>query len=136
MDARTGKLLVVGAALGCLAPALSIAAAASHKSPFSAPFEHQDAAQRARAALAAPGASPATAAHSRTSSCTSVIESVLVSRLPSGFVCLNWWGYKELIRNLVKFVRQAHVEIPTAFTFVLHRVGRQQNHRFREFIRN
>ena len=61
VDARTGKLLVVGAALGCLAPALSIAAAASHKSPFSAPFEHQEAAQRARAALAAPGASPAAA---------------------------------------------------------------------------
>ena len=58
VDARTGKLLVVGAVLGCLAPALSIAAAASHKSPFSAPFDQQDAAQRARAALAAPGAAP------------------------------------------------------------------------------
>jgi len=55
VDAKIGKLLVLGCALGCLGPVLSAAAAASHKSPFSAPFEQQDAAQRARQALAAPG---------------------------------------------------------------------------------
>lgn len=55
VDVHTGKLVVVGAVLGCLAPVLSIAAAAAHKSPFCAPFDQQDAATRARLAMAAPG---------------------------------------------------------------------------------
>lgn len=55
MDAKIGKLLVLAAALGCLAPALSIAAAASHKSPFQPPFDQQDAANRARRAMCAAG---------------------------------------------------------------------------------
>ena len=53
MDARIGKLLLLSASLGCLAPALTIAACLSYKSPFSAGAQ-QDAADRARAALAAP----------------------------------------------------------------------------------
>ena len=55
VDAKIGKLLVLAAALGCLAPALSIAAAASHKSPFQPPFDQQDAANRARRAMCAAG---------------------------------------------------------------------------------
>ena len=55
MDAKIGKLLVLAAALRCLAPALSIAAAASHKSPFQPPFDQQDAASRARRAMCAAG---------------------------------------------------------------------------------
>ena len=50
-----GKLLVLGASLGCLSPALTIAACLSYKSPFSAPFDQQDAAMRAKQAFAASG---------------------------------------------------------------------------------
>lgn len=53
MDARIGKLLLLSASLGCLAPALTIAACLSYKSPFASGAQ-QDAAERARAALAAP----------------------------------------------------------------------------------
>ncbi|KAG2502148.1 hypothetical protein HYH03_000635 [Edaphochlamys debaryana] len=53
---RLGKLLVAGALLGCLAPAATIAAAMSHKSPFMTPTEDRAEAERARRALAAPGA--------------------------------------------------------------------------------
>ena len=55
MDAKVGKLLVIGASLGCLSPALTIAACLSYKSPFSAPFEQQDAAMRAKQGFAATG---------------------------------------------------------------------------------
>ncbi|PRW58696.1 helicase domain-containing [Chlorella sorokiniana] len=54
VDARIGKLLLLAASLGCLAPALTIAACLSYKSPFAGGAQ-QDAADRARAALAAPG---------------------------------------------------------------------------------
>ena len=51
-----GKLLLLGASLGCLAPALTIAACLSYKSPFGGGGEaQQDASDRARVALAAPG---------------------------------------------------------------------------------
>lgn len=53
-----GKLLVVAALLGCLAPALTVAACLSHKSPFSAPVGQQDQARRAMQGLAAPGEWP------------------------------------------------------------------------------
>ncbi|EFJ53272.1 hypothetical protein VOLCADRAFT_86387 [Volvox carteri f. nagariensis] len=65
---RLGKLLVLGALLGCLAPAVTIAAAMSHKwvfvrrglrrrrrSPFLTPADDRGEAERARRALAAPG---------------------------------------------------------------------------------
>ena len=55
MDAKIGKLLLLAASLGCLAPCLTIAACLSHRSPFAGGFDQQDAAQRAKAALAAPG---------------------------------------------------------------------------------
>lgn len=54
VDPRLGKLLLMGAMLGCLGPALTIAAAMSHRSPFASSFERQDDAARAKAALAAP----------------------------------------------------------------------------------
>ena len=56
VDAKVGKLLVLGASLGCLSPALTIAACLSYKSPFSAPFGQQDAALRAKQGFAAAGA--------------------------------------------------------------------------------
>lgn len=56
VDAKVGKLLLLGASLGCLSPALTIAACLSYKSPFSAPFEQQDAAMRAKQAFASSGA--------------------------------------------------------------------------------
>ncbi|CAL8464644.1 g4179 [Coccomyxa elongata] len=55
VDAKVGKLLLLGASLGCLSPALTIAACLSYKSPFSAPFEQQDAAMRAKQAFASSG---------------------------------------------------------------------------------
>jgi HrpA-like RNA helicase len=51
VDPRIGKLLLLAAVAGCLAPALSIATALSYKSPFLG----DDAATRAKQALAAPG---------------------------------------------------------------------------------
>ena len=50
-----GKLLVVAALLGCLAPALTVAACLSYKSPFSAPVGQQDQARRAMQGLATAG---------------------------------------------------------------------------------
>lgn len=55
VDARVGKLLLLAALMGCLAPALSIAAALSYKSPFL----NDDTATRAKQALAAAGSRPA-----------------------------------------------------------------------------
>ena len=55
VEPRLGKLLVLGACLACLGPACTIAAAMSHKSPFSAAMERKAEAALARKALAAPG---------------------------------------------------------------------------------
>ena len=55
VDAKVGKLLLLGASLGCLAPALTIGACLSYKTPFSAPFDQQDAALRAKQSFAAAG---------------------------------------------------------------------------------
>ena len=55
VDAKVGKLLLLGASLGCLSPALTIAACLSYKSPFAAPFEQQDAAMRAKQAFGSSG---------------------------------------------------------------------------------
>ncbi len=41
VEPRLGKLLVLGACLGCLAPVLTIAACMSYKSPFAAPLDKQ-----------------------------------------------------------------------------------------------
>ncbi|KAI8920276.1 P-loop containing nucleoside triphosphate hydrolase protein [Powellomyces hirtus] len=46
LDVRIGKLLVFGSIFQCLDPVLTIAAAMSHKSPFVAPFEIRDQADR------------------------------------------------------------------------------------------
>ncbi|GAB4817860.1 hypothetical protein N2152v2_004906 [Parachlorella kessleri] len=52
VDARVGKLLLLAASLGCLSPALTMAACLSYKSPFSTSQANQDAADRARRGLA------------------------------------------------------------------------------------
>ena len=53
VDVRAGKIIVLGAVLGCLKPALTIAAYLSSKSPFAAPQDERDAADGVRVALAA-----------------------------------------------------------------------------------
>ena len=53
VDPRIGKLLLLAATAGCLAPALSVAAALSYKSPFLG----DDAAAQAKRAIAAFGES-------------------------------------------------------------------------------
>jgi ATP-dependent RNA helicase DHX29 len=53
MDVRLGKLLLVASCLGCLSPALSIAACLAHKSPFLSSLQQQSGADAARGALAA-----------------------------------------------------------------------------------
>lgn len=58
VDARVGKLLLIGTALGCLAPVLTIAACLSYKSPFQSSYDQQDAMEKARAGLAAAGTCP------------------------------------------------------------------------------
>jgi len=55
VDARVGKLLLLGCSLGCLSPVLTIAACLSYKSPFSSSSDQQEAAQRMKLSLAAPG---------------------------------------------------------------------------------
>ena len=62
MEPRLGKLLVLAAALGCLSPALTIAAGMSYRSPFAAAFEEQQELEAARRALAAPAPPPGSAA--------------------------------------------------------------------------
>jgi len=57
VDVRAGKIIVMGAVLGCLRPALTIAAYLSSKSPFMAPHDEHDAADRVRHAFSSPGAS-------------------------------------------------------------------------------
>ena len=56
VDVRVGKIIVIGAVLGCLKPSLTIAAYLSSKSPFVAPQDERDAADRVRVAFAAPKA--------------------------------------------------------------------------------
>lgn len=51
VDPRIGKLLLLAAVAGCLAPALTIAAALSYKSPFLS----DDTAMQAKRAIAAIG---------------------------------------------------------------------------------
>jgi ATP-dependent RNA helicase DHX29 len=53
VDARVGKLLLFAASLGCLAPALTIAACLSHKPPFATGLAAADGSEKARTALAA-----------------------------------------------------------------------------------
>ena len=55
LDPRLGKLLLYGAALGCLAPALTIAASLAHRPPFATPLDDQAAVGRVKAGMAAPG---------------------------------------------------------------------------------
>jgi ATP-dependent RNA helicase DHX29 len=55
VDAHLGKLLLLGAILGCLAPALSCAACLAHRSPFATGTAGEGAADAARRSLAAPG---------------------------------------------------------------------------------
>ena len=45
----------MGVSLGCLAPALTIAACLSYRPPFATTFNQEDAIARAKAALVAPG---------------------------------------------------------------------------------
>lgn len=58
VDAGVGKLLVLGAALGCLSTCLTVAACLSYRTPFASSPEQQDAAGRVRQAMAAPGCLP------------------------------------------------------------------------------
>ena len=55
LDPRLGKLLLYGAALGCLGPALTIAASLAHRPPFATPLDDQAAVGRVKAGMAAPG---------------------------------------------------------------------------------
>jgi len=48
VDVRVGKILIFGAVFRCLDSALTIAAALSHKSPFTSPFREREAANKAR----------------------------------------------------------------------------------------
>ncbi|KDN52913.1 P-loop containing nucleoside triphosphate hydrolase protein [Tilletiaria anomala UBC 951] len=49
LDLRLGKILILGGVLGCLSPALTIAAMMSGKPLFTAPFEEREKASKARA---------------------------------------------------------------------------------------
>jgi len=51
VDVRIGKMLVVGAILGCLEPILTVAACLSYKSPFVSPFGMQQVSGRRRGGL-------------------------------------------------------------------------------------
>lgn len=48
VDVRVGKILIFGAVFRCLDSALTIAAALSHRSPFTNPFKDREAATKAR----------------------------------------------------------------------------------------
>jgi HrpA-like RNA helicase len=55
-DVGAGRLLILGSLLGCARHALTLAAYAGSNSPFSAPRDEQDAADRVRRALSEPSA--------------------------------------------------------------------------------
>jgi HrpA-like RNA helicase len=52
VDVRIGKLILFGAMLGCLDPILTIAASMSSKSPFVAPFDKREEADRCKRIIA------------------------------------------------------------------------------------
>ncbi|CAM6062960.1 unnamed protein product [Sphagnum tenellum] len=51
VDVHIAKMMIYGAVFGCISPVLTVAACLSHKSPFFAPEDQRDAAQRAKQAL-------------------------------------------------------------------------------------
>lgn len=55
VDPRVGKLMIYGSLLGCVDPALTIAASMSSRSPFVSPFDQRDAADEARKSFAVEG---------------------------------------------------------------------------------
>lgn len=55
VDPRVGKLMIYGSLLGCVEPALTIAASMSSRSPFISPFDQRDAADEARKNFAVEG---------------------------------------------------------------------------------
>lgn len=55
VDVRVGKMLVYGTILGCLSPALTIAAALGGRSPFVAPLEKREEADLAKRSFAGEG---------------------------------------------------------------------------------
>jgi HrpA-like RNA helicase len=55
VDPRVGKLMIYGSLLGCVDPALTIAASMSSRSPFVSPFDQRDAADEARKKFAVEG---------------------------------------------------------------------------------
>lgn len=55
VDVRVGKMLVYGTILGCLSPALTIAAALGGRSPFVAPLEKREEADMAKRSFTGDG---------------------------------------------------------------------------------
>lgn len=55
VDPRVGKLMIYGSLLGCVDPALTIAASMSSRSPFVSPFDQREAADEARKTFAVEG---------------------------------------------------------------------------------
>lgn len=53
VDVRIGKMMLYGAVLGCASPVLTVAACLSYKSPFVAPKDQREAAERAKQDLVA-----------------------------------------------------------------------------------
>ncbi|CAN5951634.1 unnamed protein product [Sphagnum jensenii] len=51
VDVHIAKMMIYGAVFGCISPVLTVAACLNHKSPFFAPEDQKDAAQRAKQAL-------------------------------------------------------------------------------------
>ncbi|CAM6038869.1 unnamed protein product [Sphagnum compactum] len=51
VDVHIAKMMIYGAVFGCISPVLTVAACLSHKSPFFAPEDQKDTAQRAKQAL-------------------------------------------------------------------------------------
>lgn len=97
MDARLGKLLLIACSLGCLAPALSIAACLSHKTPFSTPVDQQDAVQRVKMSLAATGAFK-----SSIQACECAADELLSSLIHRAYVIvMPISGYQERSSRIV-----------------------------------
>lgn len=55
VDPRVGKLIIYGSLLGCVDPALTIAAGMTVRSPFLSPFDQREAADEARCTFAVEG---------------------------------------------------------------------------------
>ncbi|TPX60790.1 hypothetical protein PhCBS80983_g01504 [Powellomyces hirtus] len=128
LDVRIGKLLVFGSIFQCLDPVLTIAAAMSHKSPFVAPFEIRDQADRKKREFAIENSDQLTILnaynawqHTRTHNPASVEKKFLFDNFLSGKSLAMIANVKRQLAELISDI--GFLETPVTAR-AIERVGR------------